>query len=197
MRKKYLEGPMKNILTFIITLVLFSQAYAQKEENVDIVLGNKDAPFKVIEYTSLTCNHCADFHLNVMPKIKDQHIRTGQVQVIIRPYVMDRVALVAYKLVNALPQDKREAGLTRLFSTQVLWIEKEPEEIGEKLGLTPKQVQAALKNKRLEDALFATTYKARTAHKIDATPTFLFGSEKVEGTMSLEEFKDKIQKNKT
>ena len=29
----------------------------------DFIIGNKDAPITVIEYASMSCSHCADFHI--------------------------------------------------------------------------------------------------------------------------------------
>ena len=31
----------------------------------DIVVGNSDAPVTIVEYFSLTCGHCANFHKNL------------------------------------------------------------------------------------------------------------------------------------
>ena len=33
----------------------------------DIVLGKEDAPVTIIEYSSLSCPHCAVFHKDVLP----------------------------------------------------------------------------------------------------------------------------------
>ena len=38
----------------------------------DIAVGSKDAPVTIIEYSSLTCGHCANFHKNVLPGLKEK-----------------------------------------------------------------------------------------------------------------------------
>ena len=37
-------------------------------------LGRLDAPIKFIEFVSMTCSHCADFHINTLPEIKKKYI---------------------------------------------------------------------------------------------------------------------------
>ena len=40
-------------------------------------LGKLDAPIKFIEFVSMTCSHCADFHKDVYPGLKENYIDTG------------------------------------------------------------------------------------------------------------------------
>ena len=40
----------------------------------DKILGNAAAPVTMIEYSSLTCPHCADFHAATLPQIKAAYI---------------------------------------------------------------------------------------------------------------------------
>ncbi len=50
----------------------------------DRVLGRADAPVTVIEYASLVCSHCAQWHLDVLPAFKARFIDTGQVRLAYR-----------------------------------------------------------------------------------------------------------------
>ena len=45
-----------------------------------MTLGNPDAPVKIVEYASFTCPHCATFHLDVLPNIKEKYLDKGLVQ---------------------------------------------------------------------------------------------------------------------
>ena len=40
------------------------------EAMTEKVIGNTDAPITMIEYASLTCGHCANFHNNILPASK-------------------------------------------------------------------------------------------------------------------------------
>lgn len=58
----------------------------------DIVLGNKEAPIKIVEYSAFTCPSCASFYTTVWPKIKSDFVDTGKVLYIGRffsPYKSD------------------------------------------------------------------------------------------------------------
>src|SRR6476660_9347080 len=40
----------------------------------DKVLGDADAPVTIVEYASMTCGHCGNFHNNTLPTIKERYI---------------------------------------------------------------------------------------------------------------------------
>jgi protein-disulfide isomerase len=63
----------------------------------EMALGDPDAPVTVIEYASVTCSHCADWHETVFPTIKETYVDAGKVRFILRemPVVPDHPALVA------------------------------------------------------------------------------------------------------
>ena len=45
----------------------------------DISLGKTDAPNTIVEYASMTCPHCAQFHTVVLPELEKKYIDTGPV----------------------------------------------------------------------------------------------------------------------
>ena len=58
-------------LLFYVFFVFFSLFQVKNiKANEEIFLGDKDSKITVIEYASMTCIHCANFHINVYPKIK-------------------------------------------------------------------------------------------------------------------------------
>ena len=48
----------------------------------DRILGSAEAPITLIEYSSLTCQYCAAFHANALPKIKETWIADGRVRLV-------------------------------------------------------------------------------------------------------------------
>ena len=59
----------------------------------DVVLGSEQAKVTVYEYASLTCSHCAAFHTNVWPKLKEKYVETGKIRFILREFPLDPLAV--------------------------------------------------------------------------------------------------------
>ncbi len=53
-------------------------------ESDDIVIGNKDANFFLIEYIDLQCKHCKDFHPHLHSLINSKYVTSGEIAVVIR-----------------------------------------------------------------------------------------------------------------
>jgi protein-disulfide isomerase len=52
----------------------------------DYVLGNADAAVTLIEYASVGCVACAQWHRTVYPDLKSNYIDTGKVKYVYRPF---------------------------------------------------------------------------------------------------------------
>jgi protein-disulfide isomerase len=188
---------MKRYLLLFLTLILSTELYALEPARIhQIAYGKKEAPVTVIEYTSLTCSHCADFHLHVLPLIKEKYIDTNEIRFIIKPLPLDKDSLMAFKLVHSLPLEQQEMAVTKLYSSQRYWIGKPAETAGRMLGLTPEQCKAAMDNTKLENELLSGTYTAQKQLNVEATPTFFINDVKSEGAPTMEEFEKLYQENK-
>ena len=64
----------------------------------DIVIGKADAPVTIVEYASMTCPHCAQFHNTIYPQLKEKYLDTGQAKLIFREFPLDDTALAASML---------------------------------------------------------------------------------------------------
>ena len=91
MKKKIL---LKVIFVFIISITnLFG-------EIKPIIDGNKKAKIKLIIFESLTCSHCADFHKNVYPKLKEDFLDKGYAAIEYRSFPLDMAAFNASKIAH-------------------------------------------------------------------------------------------------
>ena len=52
----------------------------------DLALGAANAPVTIIEYASMTCSHCAEFHRTTFPQLKAQYVDSGQVRFVFREF---------------------------------------------------------------------------------------------------------------
>ena len=67
------------ILFFLLPLNLSSKIVDTIEALEIKSMGDENAPIKMLEFASLTCGHCARFHNDVMPAIKEKYISTGKI----------------------------------------------------------------------------------------------------------------------
>ena len=72
---------MKKILNIICLLFIttFTSQSLLANENSgleitenDFTIGDENAPITIIEYASMSCSHCADFHTNTLPELKTE-----------------------------------------------------------------------------------------------------------------------------
>jgi protein-disulfide isomerase len=158
----------------------------------DKVLGSDKAPVTMIEYSSLTCSHCAHFHEEVYPKLKEQYIDTGKVRLILREYPLDQVAAAGAMLARCADDDKYFPLVNALFATQKGWAFTEDRygallRIARQAGFTKERFDACLKDQKLLSNLEAQRTRGSDKFGINSTPTFFINGEKHVGSMSFED----------
>ena len=106
----------KIILVAIIVLGSFSNLNA--EEIKRITAGNKDAKITIIAFESLTCSHCANFHKNIYPKLKEDFIDKGLISIEFKSFPLDIAALNASKI-SQCDKNKSLEILEKLYSNSL------------------------------------------------------------------------------
>jgi len=145
----------------------------------DHVLGKASAPNIIIDYFSLTCPHCANFHAAVLPVVKRDWIDTGRVRFIYRHYPSDSVATHASQLSECGGAARFFALVDALFSTQVDWLtapdpDSEMVKVAEKAGVAG--AGQCLANDRLLDKIVADVQSGQVL-KVRATPTLFINEQ--------------------
>lgn len=159
----------------------------------DRSMGAADAPVTMIEYASLTCPHCASFHNETLPKLKQAYIDTGKVRFVYRDFPIDGLALRAAMLARCVEPERYFGLLEVLFSGQEGWSRaKDPiaalRRIGRLAGLGPEKSDACMADKEIGDDILGARLKASQRHDVNSTPTFIIGDRKISGARSYEEF---------
>ena len=75
----------------------------------------------IIEYASMTCPHCANFHEQTMPRIKSEFIDKGLVRFVFRPFPLDGLAARASLLAQCAPGEGYFSMIDVLFRSQSEW----------------------------------------------------------------------------
>lgn len=164
-------------------------------------LGNKNAPIKIYEYASLTCSHCAHFHNDIFPALKEKYIDTGKVYFEFRDFPLNDPALKAVITARCLPEDKYVPFISLLFKTQDQWASglnympalKQNSKLA---GLGDGEFEACQDNNDIKLKIADSMKEAQDKYKIEATPTFILndGKETISGAVPLEEFERVFRK---
>lgn len=156
------------------------------------IIGNIDAPVTIVEYASLTCSHCASFHADTLPVVKEQVIDTGKARLVFRDFPLDRHALDAHVLVRCVAPTKHSAMLDLLFATQDTWArsqdpQSEFDRIGRSAGMTSEAVKSCLNDQSVFDAVIAQRLEGEQKYQIQSTPSFIIGGKLYRGGISAEQ----------
>ncbi len=161
------------------------------------ILGRDDAPVTVIEYASMTCGHCANFHLNIWPAFKAEFIDTGKVRFILREFPFDPRATAAFMLARCMGDDRWYPTVDLLFRNQPRWARAQDGKEGflsvlSMTGLKEADLEACLSDQALLDKVNAVAARGQELG-VDSTPTFFINGEKYTGVMPIEQLRAVIE----
>jgi protein-disulfide isomerase len=168
----------------------------------DVVLGDPNAPVTIIEYASMSCGHCAEFHRTIYPKLKADYIDTNKIRFIFREFPLDIKAAAGAMLARCVGKDdpkKYHAVVDLLFATQNDWVLKDTSEqlrkLSKQTGMSDEAFNACLGNQSMLDAIKKGQDQAYEKFKVDSTPTFFVNGTKLKGGATYEDFKKLIDPN--
>jgi protein-disulfide isomerase len=160
------------------------------------MLGSASAPVTLIEYSSLSCPHCGDYHASTLPQLKSAYVDTGRLKMVYYDFPLDDAAL-AGSMVARCSGDSFFTTLDALYRAQSSWAYSTDYRTGLKaavspLGITSSDVDACLASTELRDGVMAIRSTASQTRGINATPTFILNGTKILGALSFAEFSAKI-----
>ena len=191
---------MKKIIITTLFVVLYFLPVNLKAEIKSISEGSIDAKIKIIVFESLTCSHCADFHKNVYPGLKENFIDKGHVYIEFRNFPLDMAAMNASKIAHCLNDGNSEI-LHYLFDNQSQWVRgKTIEELNQNIKKFIEKsdfkldVDKCLNNKEAEDHILEDRIEGAKKFKVDATPTLIINGEKFDNPTNYKKLKKFLEK---
>ncbi|MFN3288558.1 MAG: thioredoxin domain-containing protein [Sphingomonadaceae bacterium] len=85
-------------------------------------MGNPDAPVKIIEFASLTCPACRNFHQTGVKPLKDQYVASGRVSYEFRNFVLNGADLAATLLARCQGASGFFPLADAFFTNQEAWL---------------------------------------------------------------------------
>jgi len=162
-------------------------------------IGNANAPVTIIEYASMTCPHCAQFHEQVYPELKKKYVDTGKVRFIFREFPLDPLAAAGFMLARCGDKDKYFPMIETLFAQQKDWVVQKPLEpllaIAKQAGFTQETFDKCLANQKVLDGIEEVRTRAAQKFQVTSTPTFFVNGKMLRGSPTLEELSKQIEAN--
>ncbi len=191
---------MKKTLLSIFYIIFFATAAFSENKINPIYEGSPDAKIQLIIYESLTCSHCADFHKNVYPDLKENFIDKGYVKIEFRNFPLDLAALNASKIAHCKNDGKPDI-LHFLFENQEQWAKgSKIEDINsnlkkildsEKYGIN---IDKCINNKKVEDHILEDRINAVKKFKLNSTPTLIINNKKFDKPLNYKNLKKTLEK---
>ncbi|MEZ5824722.1 MAG: DsbA family protein [Geminicoccaceae bacterium] len=166
---------------------------AEAGEVVERVLGDENAPVTMIEYSSLTCPHCAAFHTDTLPAIKEQYIDTGKVKLVMRDFPLDQIALAGSVIAHCAGEESYFSFIEAMFSSQAQWARSDDPiasllQLAQLGGLPQDEARACLDDQAMGDAVLQVRLDGQNQYEIRSTPSFVINGELYSGNRPVEEF---------
>jgi protein-disulfide isomerase len=157
----------------------------------EMVMGKADAPVTIVEYASMTCGHCANFHNNTLPAIKENYIDTGKARLILREFPFDPRAEAGFMLARC-SDDKYFAMVDVLFKQQNNWAAAPNArdallQLAKLGGFTQQSFEACLTDQELLEDIREVRGRAASEFAVDSTPTFFINGKVYKGALTVEE----------
>ena len=171
-------------------------------------IGNPAAPVKLVEYGSLTCDHCARFAEVGVPQLLSKYVKSGRVNFEFRNFVRDPYDVTAALLSRCAGPANFFALTDSYFSGQKAWVGRfqgmteaqakaldglPPQQqfaqlasiggldaMAAQAGVTPARAQQCLSDQAGLAQLVAMRKVAVEKHKLQGTPTFVINGKTAE-----------------
>jgi protein-disulfide isomerase len=176
---------------FALTQNSYAQAASEDVMKVDPkndnITGSMDAPVTLVEYSSMTCPHCANFHKLVLPELKEKYIDTGKVRYVLREFPLDRIAFAAAALARCSGEKKFFPFVEMMFRQQDSWSRGPGSpaprlfKIVKQAGFDEKFFNDCMRNKEVSDRIEKVKNTGRDDHGVNSTPTLFVNGQKVNG----------------
>ncbi len=201
---------MKIISIIIFWGMLFLNIAASKDyeykqyiedNNIDpLIKSLEENSVDIIEFSSFSCSHCAEFHNETLQKLKESIVYKN-INFYLIDFPLNQAAFYATIVANC-NEGIRPSYVDSVYENYDVWTKASSgEEIIELLnsyglqhGLGNDELQSCLKDESSHNKLLSLQVDAQNIFGVESTPTFLINGEKVQGNRPASEFIKIIEK---
>ncbi len=185
----------------------WTQTVTQTENG--FLMGNPDAPVKLVEYASLACPHCAAFSEEGSAELRDTYVRSGQVSWEYRHFLLNAPDVSFTTLARCQPPAAFFATIEQMFRQQREFFDAIDEAENARISAMPPEQQAeplaramgldtffarrgmpaarfseCLGNRQAIQQIQDMTARAMNEQQVSGTPTFFINGEKQDVSVS-------------
>ncbi len=185
----------------LFSFKLLADTIKNEKQNV---LGDLNAPNTLVEYASLSCVHCANFHNQKLPEIKEKLIDTGKLKYIYKDFPLDLPAMLAAMVTNCYQGEKFHAVLNSLFKNQKKWVNASNNkdelinsfhQILKQHGISLEKIKICSDENKDNKEKWNTILSSRLEGQklgVNSTPSFFLNGKKLEGSVDFNLLKKHI-----
>ena len=160
--------------------------------------GRPDAPVTIVQYASLTCPHCRNFHKVTYPQLKKRYIDTGKVRYILREFPIGKQSGTATVALRCASPDKYLELYGKFMEQQAHWVSQEVRrdpifDIAQQVGMKRAQFDACYENQGMIENLKWVKDRGRKLGII-GTPNFFIGNKLIKKELSIDEIADYVER---
>ena len=192
---------------FCIIFLFFCITQSSKATSIldidkdELIIGDINAPVTIIEYASLSCHHCANFHVNTLPELIKEFVGTGKAKIVFRDFPFNYPALLGSMVLRCVPDNIRYQYSNALYQLQSKWVVRENAKTKQELykimqsgGMTKENFNNCIQNVELESEILKELIDAQNEFNIKSTPSFIINGILLEGNKPIKEFRQIINK---
>ena len=195
-------------ILFLITFTACDRNEISEKNHVKIdgtilKVGSSDSKITVKVFSSLTCPHCANFHVSIFEKLKKEYIDKGVVKFEHHSFPLDLAALNAEIIVRCHSDNNKSFQLLgEIYKKQSQWavgsdiniINESIKKIGLDSGLDNDKMDECLNNETTQDTILNERIEAQKKYKIESTPTIYINKKQYKDQHEYKQFKKAIEK---
>lgn len=144
------------------------------DTNGAVIIGNPDAALELVEFASVTCKHCGDFHNDVLPTIKRDYIATGKLRYVFQEFPTPPVeqALAGFAIARCAGEQNYLSVLDDLFGGSVTSFI----ELGATYGLNEADLEACVTSTEHRRSVSSSVSYGQSLG-VNSTPTLILNGE--------------------
>ncbi|MEM3113129.1 MAG: thioredoxin domain-containing protein [Candidatus Pacearchaeota archaeon] len=171
------------------------EKFVDASEDDDAVLGNKNAPVTIIEFSDFQCPFCERFFSESFPQIKSKYIDSGKVKLVYRDFPLNfhpmaQKAAEAAECVRSKGRDEAFWKMhDKIFENQDSLSETNLKKWAKELGY---DIDSCLDNgEKTQEVL--KDLSDGTSYGVSGTPSFFINGKMIEGAVPYQIFESEIE----